>query len=166
MRQVSLCFLIKEENGNITDVLLALKKKGFGLNKWNGVGGKPKTENGEDVLASAFREVEEEICVKIKNPEKVAILDFYFPEELRDKNWDQQVHTYFVREWEGEPIETEEMAPRWFKVGEIPFDNMWSDDRFWVPLVLAGKKVRATFHFDEKDELRKQDVNVVEKFEI
>lgn len=39
MRQATLCFLIREVNGE-NELLLAMKKKGFGQGKWNGVGGK------------------------------------------------------------------------------------------------------------------------------
>jgi hypothetical protein len=51
------------------------------------------------------------------------------------------------------------MAPSWFRVHEIPYDEMWDDDRYWLPYVLAGKRVRATFTY-------KADNETVEDFEI
>ena len=39
MKQVSLIFLVKNNNGK-KEILLAMKKRGFGKGKWNGVGGK------------------------------------------------------------------------------------------------------------------------------
>lgn len=164
MRQASLCLLVRE-NGNDKEILLAMKKRGFGKGRWNGVGGKPDLEKGENVLDSAIRETEEEIGIKIKNPEKVAVMDFYFPEQPKEKDWDQQVHLYLIREWEGEPIETEEMLPRWFKIQEIPFDEMWDDDRHWLPHVLEGKKLKAKFYFDKEDKIIKKIIDLVEELE-
>jgi hypothetical protein len=30
------------------------------------------------------------------------------------------------------------MAPQWFPIDAIPYDKMWPDDRFWLPLLLQG----------------------------
>jgi len=77
MRQATLCLLIKE-NQNKKELLLAMKKRGFGKYKWNGVGGKLDLEKGDGNIAdAAVRETKEEIGVKIKDLEKVAVLSFY-----------------------------------------------------------------------------------------
>ncbi|MEK7504190.1 MAG: hypothetical protein AAB550_01680 [Patescibacteria group bacterium] len=39
MKQATLCFLVKDNQ-----ILLAMKKRGFGVGKWNGVGGKVNEE--------------------------------------------------------------------------------------------------------------------------
>ena len=90
------------------------------------------------------------IGVKILKPKKVAVLDFYFPYVPLKDNWNQQVMVYIVNEWEGKPTETEEMKPKWFSKKKLPFARMWPDDPIWLPHVLAGKKVRAEFAFDDK----------------
>jgi len=62
------------------ELLLAMKKRGFGIGKWNGVGGKFDLEKGDkDVVDAARRETEEEIGVKVESMEKVAVLNFNFP---------------------------------------------------------------------------------------
>ncbi len=104
LRQATLMFLI---DGN--KVLLAMKKRGFGEGKWNGVGGKPNA--GETIEQTAIRETEEEVGVKVKNIVQVGILDFYFPSVPEEKNWNQQVVVFLAKEWDGEPVETEEMKP-------------------------------------------------------
>jgi len=160
MRQVSLCLLIKEnEDGVITQVLLAMKKRGFGKGKWNGVGGKPK--DGEKILNCAIRETEEEIRVKPYNLQKVGIFDFHFPEDKKD--FDQQVHLFLVRRWEGEPQETEEMKPQWFEVEDLPFGEMWDDDISWFPFILEGDSIEAEFRFDKDNKVIDHTIRMVEE---
>lgn len=141
LRQVSLVFLVQPG-----EVLLAMKKRGFGVGRWNGTGGKP--EAGEKLEACAVRETEEEIGVTPRKLERRAVLDFCFPHQ---PGWSQQVIVYFASEWEGEPQETEEMRPQWFSVSELPFGEMWPDDSLWLPRALAGESLQAEFLFGEGD---------------
>lgn len=145
LRNVTLCFLVKPGK-----VLLAMKKRGFGQGKWNGVGG--KVGENETIEQATVRETKEEIGVTPTSMEKVAVIDFYFPDIKEDKTWAQQVHVFFARQWQGEPTETEEMAPQWFKNTELPFESMWKDDEFWLPRVLAGDKLRGRFVFNDTGE--------------
>lgn len=142
LRQASLCLLLRGD-----EVLLARKKRGFGVGKWNGVGGKP--EPGETIDATAIRETEEEIGVTPHSLQRVATLDFFFPAAPEFAGWDQQVCVYLTERWDGEPVETEEVAPRWFVRDAIPFAEMWADDPFWLPLVLRGVSVRGQFLYDD-----------------
>jgi len=160
MRQATLCFLVKGEKDK-KDILLAMKKRGFGMGKWNGVGGKIDLEKGDkNIKDTAIRETEEEIGVKIKNLEKVALLRFAFPYK---EEWNQDVHVFLVRKWEGEPSESEEMAPKWFRVSEIPFDQVWDDDKYWLPEILAGKKLKADFIFKEGEITKERNIRFVDK---
>lgn len=153
LRQATLCFLIRGDK-----VLLAMKKRGFGKDRYNGVGGKP--EKGESILDCAIRETKEEIGVTPKNLQKLATLDFYFPYVSIKENWNQQVIVYIADEWEGSPKETEEMKPKWFKINKLPFSKMWSDDFLWLPHVLAGKTVRAEFAFGKNQEVEDYKLKV------
>ncbi|MCP5842996.1 NUDIX domain-containing protein, partial [Klebsiella pneumoniae] len=56
------------------ELLLAMKKRGFGAGKWNGVGG--KIEAGETIEDALVRECQEEINVTPLNWQAVAELDF------------------------------------------------------------------------------------------
>ena len=143
LKQVTLCLLVKDNK-----VLLAMKKRGFGKGRWNGVGGKP--EQGETIEEALLRETQEEIEVTPTSYHQVATLNFYFPPQ---PDLNQQVHVFLVDEWEGEPTETEEMKPKWFGKDEIPFDSMWSGDIHWLPVVLKGVALKGEFMFKEGDEL-------------
>lgn len=128
-------------------ILLGMKKRGFGEGKWNGLGG--KVDEKETVKDAAIREVYEEVCVKIKNSDQVkerGIINFYFD----GKDEIQEVHFFSVTSDQiiGEPKETEEMLPRWFSHKEIPFENMWVDDPYWMPLLLSGKNFSGEFYFN------------------
>lgn len=133
----TLGFLLKD-----TAVLLAMKKRGFGVGKWNGVGG--KLEPGETLAQAMIREAEEEIGVQVSELDPAGVINFYFPDK---PEWDQDVHLFRIRHWTGEPIESEEMRPEWFPIENIPFTAMWSGDELWVPRVLAGETVRANLVF-------------------
>lgn len=156
LRNSTLVFLIKRGHGNIERVCLAMKKRGFGKGRWNGAGG--KVEQGETIDDAAKREVSEEIGVTLEQIEKVAELEFTFP---HNPSFDQRVHVYVSEEWGGEITESEEMKPEWFMVEEIPYKDMWADDEFWLPFVIAGEKVRGAFTFAEGDIVEKQNVQVV-----
>lgn len=130
-------------------ILLAMKKRGFGAGRWNGLGGRP--EQGETLHQAAIRESQEEAGITPTNFTYVAELNFKWPQKTDNNEF--QVHTYLCDQWEGKPTETEEMAPRWFKKSEIPYEDMWSDDEHWLPLVLGGKVLRAFFEFDDNDKV-------------
>jgi hypothetical protein len=71
------------------------------------------------------------------------------------------VHVFRVDRFSGEPVETEEMRPEWFPVDAIPYDQMWPDDRYWLPLFLAGKKFRTRFLFGEGDTVLEKDIRTL-----
>ncbi len=117
-------------------VLLAMKKRGFGAGRWNGTGGKVKEE--ETVVQAGVRETQEEIGVTPDLSEPLGLLTFH-----NSSKGDWVVHVFRTERWSGEPVETEEMEPRWYPADALPFDAMWPDDRIWMPYVLAGKRFKA-----------------------
>lgn len=151
-RQVTLLFLLTD-----SEILLAMKKRGFGSGLYNGVGG--KLDPGETVEQAAVRECQEEIGVTPHNIQKVAELNFVFAEPEQP---DMFVTTFVTREWTGEPVETEEMAPKWFSRSDIPYSTMWEDDPYWLPQVLEGKNIRGEFHFSSDDKLVRHQVKLVD----
>lgn len=136
-----------------------MKKRGFGADKFNGVGG--KIEAGETIEQALIRETEEEIGVTPINYWPVAELDFV-QDAQTDEPWHMYVYAYLCDRWQGQPSESEEMAPKWFKLDKIPYSNMWEDDEFWLPQVLAGHKLLGQFKFDADDKLTDHVISVVE----
>ncbi len=137
-KTLTLVYLLREES-----VCLGYKKRGFGEGMWNGYGG--KLEEGESILDASVRELKEESLVDVskENLEQVAVVEFFFEDGKH-----LEVHSFFVRTWNGEPTETEEMKPQWFLFSDIPYEKMWADDPYCLPRLLAGEKLRGKVWFD------------------
>lgn len=137
---------------NEDKIMLAKKKKGFAAGKYNGVGG--KVENNESIKECAIRETTEEIKVNIKEFECVAINKY--DEYYKGVYTYLTTYVYFATKWEGTITETEEEGDfAWFKINELPYDKMISDDIYWLPKVVEGKKIKSYFKFD-------QDFNIID----
>eukprot|EP00053_Salpingoeca_punica_P021320 m.212891 g.212891 ORF g.212891 m.212891 type:complete len:172 (-) comp21826_c0_seq1:1097-1612(-) len=139
MKQLTLVLVHTE-----TDILLGMKKRGFGANRWNGFGG--KIEAGETPAQGALRELQEE--AEISADLHVAGKIFF---EFAGDPKLLEVHVFQASSWQGEPTETEEMRPQWFKKTEVPYASMWADDSLWFPRVFAGQVFSAYFLFDNMD---------------
>ncbi len=146
-----ICFIIKDEK-----ILLIRKKRGFGAGKINGPGG--KVEADEQPIDAAVRETIEEIGVRPEYPQKKAELFFHFTYGL-----DLHVIVFTSQSYTGTVTETEEAAPFWCSIEDIPFNQMWEDDIFWLPEVISGKYCRGYFTFDDDEKLIKNNVIVSEK---
>ena len=131
----TLMFVIKDDS-----VLLIRKKRGLGAGKINGPGG--RLEENETPMECAIRETNEELCINPLNVRPAGELLFHAEDMPR-------IHGYvFVAtDFEGEPTETDEAIPHWFKTSDIPFNEMWDDDHLWLPQVLSGASVMGYFTF-------------------
>ena len=133
-----LTLVIPRRNGQL---LLGLKKRGFGTGFWNGFGG--KVEAGESVMAGAARELEEECGLRAQSLRRRGTLNFHWQEQPQP--W--EVAVYDCTEWSGTVTESDEMSPAWVDVEELPYDNMWPDDRHWYPFFLQDQAFEGTFWF-------------------
>lgn len=139
------------------EILLAMKKRGLGHGRYNGVGG--KIEQGESIEQATIRECQEEIEVTPTVFHQVARLDFLMDSDTDP--WRIDGHVFVATQWHGTPTETEEMAPQWFKLTNIPYGTMWEDDTLWLPQVLDGKLIKANFTFDHTEKLLSHNVTEV-----
>ena len=137
---VTLCFIVQDGR-----VLLMRKKRGIGAGKINAPGGKVDPE--EAPLAAAIRETEEEICVTPVDPQLRGQLWFYFKDgpTLR-------CLVYLAGAFHGEPRETHEA---------LPYDEMWEDDRLWLPMLLAGQRFEGEVSVDG-EQITAENIRVIE----
>jgi len=61
---------------------------------------------------------------------------------------DDYVHVFVARGHTGELLESDEASPVWVSIEEVPYHEMWEDDKYWLPAVLRGEKVYGRFFFD------------------
>ena len=141
MKLLTLCFLQQENQ-----ILLGMKKRGFGEGKWNAFGGKLK-EN-ESIEEAMKREVFEECGVKILSFKKVGIVWETHP------TWSDtlEIHIFTSHEFSGIPHESEEMLPKWFI--NLPYDSMWEGDCLWIPKMLSGEKLNLFIELDNNNKVK------------
>jgi 8-oxo-dGTP pyrophosphatase MutT (NUDIX family) len=139
-------------------ILLGMKKKRFGIGKYNGFGG--KVEDGETLELAAVRETIEEAGITVVNPQKFGEILFKFQTDEQD----HLVHFFKATKYSGNLIESDEMKPEWFHADEIPYNQMWADDKYWLPLLLSGKKFKGNFTFNKDFQVAEYSLKEVETF--
>lgn len=127
-------------------VLLIRKKRGLGAGKVNGPGG--KIDPGETPEECAVREVREELGITVTGLTLAGTLSFQFVDGLA-----LFVHVFRASGIIGTPVETPEATPLWTAIPEIPYDQMWADDIFWLPHLIEGRRFEGRFDFDGDDML-------------
>ena len=145
---VALCFLLRDTHEG-AEVLLGVKKTGFGSGKVVGPGG--HVEAGESDAEAACREIHEEagITVRPEDLTDAGIVQFVFPAR---REWDMSARMFTARRWKGEPCESDEIAPAWFRTAALPVERMWQDADHWLPVVLEGGTVNIVVTLDTDNE--------------
>ena len=141
----TLCYLIRGD-----ETLLLRKAEGlWGGGKWNAPGG--KLLPGEAPQRGAVREVREEtgLFVRERDLKALGTLRFFFGERSEKSSPDWIVYVFRAGAFQGEPQAGREGVLKWYPLEELPYDEMWEDDRYWVPLLLRGQRFRGDFYFDE-----------------
>ena len=107
---VTLCFPLRDAATG-TEVLLGLKRTGFGIGKIVGIGG--HVEPGESDAEAVVREVWEEtgIVVLQEDLAHAVFVKFIFPAR---PEWNMSCRLFTTRRWDGEPAESQEITPEWF----------------------------------------------------
>lgn len=123
------------------EVLLIRKKRGLGAGKIDAPGG--KLEAGETPEVCAAREVLEEVGVRVGALRYAGEHRHQFVDGLK-----LHIHVYVTDEAIGTPIETEEAVPHWFPEDQLPVEEMWQDNRMWIPTVLNGGSAFGRYVFD------------------
>jgi 8-oxo-dGTP diphosphatase len=122
-------------------VLCIRKKRGLGAGKINGPGG--KIDPGESAAQAAVREVQEELGITPIDVQARGAIDFQFVD-----GYSLRVYLFTAPNYDGEPEETAEAIPIWVSTEAMPYDEMWADDRLWMPLLFDGRTVCGRAIFD------------------
>ena len=138
-------------------LLLIIKKKGLGQGKVSAPGG--RLEPGESFLEAVIRECREEVSTVPVRLEKRMELHFQFT-----SGYALYGEAFFTDSWEGEALSSDEAEPFWCDLDKIPWDNMWEDDRRWLPLALEGKKLRGFYVFDD-DRMLSEKLEELDSFD-
>jgi len=134
--RATLLFVVREGR-----ILLIHKKRGLGRGKVNGPGG--RLEDGETPAEAAVRETREEIGITPTAIRECGELRFQFTD-----GYAIHVHVFRADGFAGALVETDEARPFWVDLDAIPYDEMWADDRVWLPLFLRGEPFSGRFLFD------------------
>ncbi len=146
MTSGTLVYVFKSEK-----VLLAMKKVRFGKGRWNGMGGKVHPE--ETPKQAAMREVKEEVGLDVTLNNPVGTLTFH-----NSSKGDWTVHVFATDQFSGVERETEEMQPQWFNIDNVPYNQMWDDDKLWYPHLFKRQPFRAEFWFGPEEKVIRHEI--------
>lgn len=152
--EITLLLMIKDGK-----ILLDEKKKGFGKGKLNGPGG--KIEPGETPEQGMIRETREEVGITPKKYKEMGTVEFV--EWYKGEEQNVIFYLYVATEYEGKLKESDELKPYWFDLDNIPYDKMFEDDSYWMPIVLEGNKIQAFFEYDKEWKMVRHEVKIVGK---
>jgi len=138
-------------------VLLGMKKKKFGEGKYNGFGG--GIEKGESPEDAIKREAMEEARIEIINPKREGKILFKFDSDEQD----HLIYFFKIEKFIGIPKESDEMAPKWFNVNDIPYEKMWDDSQYWFPRLLNEERFKGIFYYDRHFRVRKYILKIDKK---
>ena len=135
------------------DVLLIHKKRGLGLGKINGPGG--RVEAGETSEEAAVRETREETGLTPLTLVPAAGLSFQFTD-----GYSLSALVFLARGWTGVLTACDEADPFWHPARSLPWGRMWADDALWLPHILENRWVTARFLF-EADAMKEAEIEVL-----
>ena len=75
-----------------------------------------------------------------------------------------EVHVFTADTYRGTVVESDEMRPRWFPKDDIPFDQMWKDDKLWFPLFFQQKLFEGYFTFQGHETIVDYKLDVIRTF--
>lgn len=123
-------------------LLLIHKLQGMGAGLLNGPGGRIEPTDPSPA-AGAVREAQEELCITPTGVRQAGELWFEFT-----NGYSLRCHVFTASGYEGVPTSTPEAIPLWVDERHVPYERMWTDDRIWMPLMLAGRPFLGRFLFD------------------
>jgi len=162
-KHATLAFVINHD-----DVLLAESNYREGKITWNGISG--YSENKEKPEETCVRKLYEEVKLRVyeRDLEQVGIMHLYtlHPDGTRENTL--TITIFLCEKFQGEPRMTPGVRPKWFKLPNIPYSDMFEDTEVWLERILSGEKliIEVLSTEDEKtNQLKVTDVLVRNIFE-
>ena len=143
VKEIAICHVIKSGN----TILLVKTEEGLSKDKWNA----PNTEiqKGEQPVKAAMRAVFQQTGLYVSKTTFHGTIRLF----LNGKNeYNYRLQVFSTKLFSGELKPNIKGEARWFDSTDIPYAEMWADDKYWTGLVLQGKEFEADFFFDEKNE--------------
>jgi ADP-ribose pyrophosphatase YjhB (NUDIX family) len=141
-KELTICHMIK--NGTI---LLIKEETGVNKGKWNAPSG--EVAAGEKPEKSAIRNVFQQTGLYVNKALHHGTIRLFLNGKVE---YSYKLHVFSSKVFTGNVKPNVAGETRWFNASEIPFYEMWADDKYWMNLILQGKKFDADFFFDEKNE--------------
>jgi len=150
-KTMTVAFVIpcKVSDTGTMSIMVGRKKTGLGVGKLTLFGG--KVEVNESPQQAMIRELAEEAFVKPKDAQKLGRLVM----EIQDIRLRLIAHIFRCSDVIGQPTESYEMTVEWVPVSDIPYDQMWADNKYWMPYLLSGQSFEGEFVFADIDTLIK-----------
>ena len=136
--EATICHVIRGQR-----LLLKKANRGLSVGKWNAPGG--KFESGEGPEECARREVFEETGLRVSQLFRHGALTFVMD---GGKTLHTRAHLFSTSNAKGRVRSSDEGPVKWFPLDGLPFNEMWEDDRLWIPLMLRNIQFNATFAYD------------------
>ena len=119
---------------------------------------RPETAWAEHATAAAVREILDSIGIHRRDcagTGTVAMLAPHAPgphvalrADLDAMPITEETGLPYASAYDGVPTETKEAIPLWIDEREMPYSQMWADDRLWYPLLQQGRRFEGRFLFD------------------
>eukprot|EP00088_Acartia_fossae_P061590 TRINITY_DN7403_c0_g1_i1.p1 TRINITY_DN7403_c0_g1~~TRINITY_DN7403_c0_g1_i1.p1 ORF type:complete len:170 (+),score=19.65 TRINITY_DN7403_c0_g1_i1:46-555(+) len=130
-------------------ILLGMKRRGTGKGLWqHAFAG--KVENNESIQDAALRELHEETSLTA-TPDQlqyVGLFEYEFTNPALVP-FVMEVHIYRALSWSGHPKTSSEIRPKWFQITDIPFEDMWPDNSFWLQRSIQGENLYGYFLYED-----------------
>lgn len=143
IKELAICHVIKSGS----ELLLIKAEEGISKGKWDA----PTAEitKGESPAKAAITAVFQQTGLYVSKVTPHGTIRLF----LNGKNeYTYRLHVYSTKLFTGDLKPNIKGEARWFAFSDIPFYEMWADDKYWLNHVLQGKEFEADFFFDEKNE--------------